>query len=211
MVISSTIIINGTRSQLLEFLKITESDLLTHPDVFVLESAEDSIGIDLVREFQSRLKNRPIGGKYKTAVIMEGEKLTVEAQNALLKTLEEPPPDTHIAIWAKSQEYFLETVISRCQIIEFPRPPLTIDNRQELLSTISKLRFAKVGERFKIAAEFAKNRTNAQNTLDSLLGIIHENPDLLSPPQIKKIFQAKKMLAANTNVRLTMENLFLNW
>jgi DNA polymerase-3 subunit delta' len=58
-------------------------------------------------------------GNYKVIVIDEADYLGVEAQNALLKTLEEPPPNSIIVLIATSREALLPTVISRCQIIRF--------------------------------------------------------------------------------------------
>jgi len=63
-----------------------------HPDVFTLEREGPFIKIDQIRALQQRLRFRPLEGDYRVMVIVDAQNLKVEAANALLKILEEPPP-----------------------------------------------------------------------------------------------------------------------
>ncbi|MBI3627046.1 DNA polymerase III subunit delta' [Candidatus Uhrbacteria bacterium] len=92
----------------------------TYPDYYSLETAEDKkqISIEQVRELISRLNKKPIMGKHQVAIIHGAEKMSLEACNALLKTLEEPAPNTLIILIA-DQDRLLSTIKSRCQVIKF--------------------------------------------------------------------------------------------
>ena len=99
-----------------------------HPDAtFVrrIERTEKGEGrtqivIDQVRErIQEPIALKPFEGRYKVFVVADAERMTEEAQNCLLKTLEEPPPHSLLILVAARTELFLETVLSRCRIVRF--------------------------------------------------------------------------------------------
>lgn len=82
-----------------------------------------SLGIESVRHLMSGLGLRPYAaGATRVVVIDDADRLTVEAQNALLKLLEEPPPATLIILIAEQIQSLLITVRSRCQAVRFLRP-----------------------------------------------------------------------------------------
>jgi DNA polymerase III delta prime subunit len=87
------------------------------PDYDRIEVIEGkkSLGIEQVREAISFLNKKPFESKQKALVISEAEKLTIDAQNALLKILEEPPSYALIILMAKTHDSLLPTVISRCR------------------------------------------------------------------------------------------------
>ena len=74
-----------------------------------------SIGVDDVREqINDTIMIRPYSSYYKIYIVDEAEKMTVQAQNALLKTIEEPPSYAVIILITTNQEAFLPTILSRC-------------------------------------------------------------------------------------------------
>lgn len=82
-----------------------------------------SLGIEPVRALISGLGLRPYApGATRVVVIDDADRLTLEAQNALLKLLEEPPPATLIILIAEQIQSLLITVRSRCQTVQFIRP-----------------------------------------------------------------------------------------
>jgi len=105
-----------------------------HPDFFFLEpskatpTARDSaIRIDDIRELQKKLGFLPYQGKVKVALIDQVEKMNLQACNAFLKTLEEPPSSTVLILITSNIYQLLPTMISRCQGIKFnPLPPEAI-------------------------------------------------------------------------------------
>ena len=96
-----------------------------HPDFHLLAPAKNrvSIGVDAVEELQRALALRPVEGGNAAALVPAAEELTPQAQNALLKTLEEPPPRTALLLTVAAPRALLATVLSRCVVLRFPPPP----------------------------------------------------------------------------------------
>ena len=89
---------------------------------------------DLEREFRDiieEVSKKPFEGDRKVIIIHEGNKLTIQAQNALLKTIEEPPIGVHIIILCESLELILDTIKSRCEIYKLT--PLTKNELYEYI------------------------------------------------------------------------------
>ena len=92
-----------------------------HPDVYRVISDKKTIGVDSIRDMQSDIKIKPFQGDRKIYIIDKADTMTVQAQNALLKTLEEPPKYAVIILLADNTSSLLPTVLSRCQLIKIPR------------------------------------------------------------------------------------------
>ncbi|MBN1527051.1 MAG: DNA polymerase III subunit delta' [Candidatus Omnitrophica bacterium] len=92
-----------------------------HPDVLAVRPEKDStsIKIDQMRELIRNISLRPYEGKRKVYVIDGAEAMTPETSNALLKTLEEPPPDSVLILVAENLENLFSTVVSRSQVVRF--------------------------------------------------------------------------------------------
>lgn len=88
-----------------------------HPDVMEAAAETRSILIGQVRELSDRLQYHAFEGGFKVGIIPQAETMTEEAQNAFLKTLEEPPPDTVLLLTAVNLSRLLPTIISRCQVL----------------------------------------------------------------------------------------------
>ncbi len=92
----------------------------SHPDVGVIDSGDgQSIKIAAIRDLVSRVQLRPFEAPKKVFVIKNIEQLTLEGSNALLKTLEEPGSDTLLILTTAVPEKNLETVKSRCHVVNF--------------------------------------------------------------------------------------------
>ena len=92
-----------------------------HPDIHLIENDAPAIKIEQIRELQKQLALRPLEGKRKICLIDDAERLTTNAANALLKTLEEPQPGTLIILLCSQPEKLLTTIRSRCQNLPFSR------------------------------------------------------------------------------------------
>jgi len=93
-----------------------------HPDVVALEPGETGvIKIEPTREVIDKTAYRPFEGRRRVVVIDPADALNAEAQNALLKTLEEPPPASTFVLVTARPDVLLPTVRSRCQRIRFGR------------------------------------------------------------------------------------------
>ena len=95
-------------------------DPLKHPDVHIAEPESKSrrITIDQVRKLERELQMRALRGGRKVVIIFDADRLGEQAANAFLKTLEEPPRNSHILLVSNFPELLLETILSRC--IEIP-------------------------------------------------------------------------------------------
>lgn len=95
-----------------------------HPDIiYVTHEKPGSIGVDDIREkLVEDVQIKPYANPYKIYIVDEAGKMTVQAQNALLKTIEEPPEYAVILLLAANSEAFLPTILSRC--ITLPLKPL---------------------------------------------------------------------------------------
>jgi DNA polymerase III subunit delta' len=102
-----------------------------HPDVQLIEPDGARVKIDQVRALQHDLSLRPVEGRYRVAIFDQFEVATTEAQNALLKTLEEPPDYVVLIVLAPDPELLLPTIVSRCQHV--PLRPLTVTQVREAL------------------------------------------------------------------------------
>ena len=96
-----------------------------HPDIIHLTHEKpNSIGVEDVREqLVGDVQIRPYNGKYKIYIIQEAEKLTVQAQNAILKTIEEPPEYAIILLLTTNEQSFLDTIRSRCVLLQLKPVP----------------------------------------------------------------------------------------
>ena len=90
-----------------------------HPDFLYIEPDGNSIKIDQIRYLQRKIQEKPIISNKKVYIINDANKMTQEAQNCLLKTLEEPPEYATIILIGNNENAFLNTIKSRCMIVNF--------------------------------------------------------------------------------------------
>ena len=98
-----------------------EFDSKNNPDFIFIEPNNGSIKIDQIREIQKIVSEKPIISSNKVCIINDADLMTVEAQNCLLKTLEEPPEYITILLIGTNESDFLATIKSRCTIVHFNR------------------------------------------------------------------------------------------
>lgn len=96
------------------------------PDAHWLEAEEDggTLKIEQVRELQRHIALAPYEASHRVAFVLRAHEMSEEAANALLKTLEEPPPQVILLLTARSPESLLPTIVSRCEVLPArPVPP----------------------------------------------------------------------------------------
>lgn len=95
-------------------------------DVIEIDAASHR-GIDDIKDLREKVKYGPAEGRYKVYILDEAHQLTNDASNALLKTLEEPPPHAFFVLATTEAHKFLPTIMSRCQRFDFRAiPPVAI-------------------------------------------------------------------------------------
>lgn len=120
----------------------TSGDPLQHADVHTAEPESKSrrILVEQIRELEHALHMRSLRGGRKIGLIFDADRLQPNAANAFLKTLEEPPGQSHLLLLSAHPDQLLETILSRC--IEVPLRAVerrqTSPLQQRLLSTLQK-------------------------------------------------------------------------
>lgn len=256
----------GKFSLALEFSKeLTGRDgSRINPNLTVVEPASSEtkgvvkkidIKVEEIRELQKKISLTPNSGKYNVAIINDAERLTKAAQNALLKTLEEPPRNSVIILVTRDKNKLLPTVLSRCQIVKFNslsdgeigkllapetknkekiifwsmgRPGLAkrmaedqgeLELREESLRDLDVAISARVYEKFYLAEALSKNVPLALEKLDFWVALLRKKMLEDKEPQrtrglelIEKINASREIIKnTNANVRLVLENLFLEF
>lgn len=197
----SYLVIGGTGSERQQkALKISNIEYRISKFDTILVEGETSIGIDQIRDLCQSLALKPYNSPNKAAIIHPGELLTAEAQNALLKTLEEASESSILILTAPNIESLLPTVVSRCQIIKLPPKSeikLTNEEFSQYLNILISLLTAGVGERLKIAVSLAKNKEKANFYLDTQIFLWREillTKLGLSPQYINMLTRCKEEL-----------------
>lgn len=98
-----------------------EFETNNNPDFILIEPAGNSIKIDQIRQMQKKILEKPIISNKKVYIIDEADKMTKEAQNCLLKTLEEPQEFIVIILITSNENNIIPTVKSRCTKIHFSK------------------------------------------------------------------------------------------
>jgi DNA polymerase-3 subunit delta' len=102
-----------------------------HPEVGIVRPKGRNILVDAMRDVEKEANFRPFEGRARFFIIEEADRLNDSSSNALLKTLEEPPPTAHLILITSQPSSLLATIRSRCQVIRFT--PQTADEIYEHL------------------------------------------------------------------------------
>ena len=152
-------------------------------DIINYSSEKSSFGVDDVRDIIEEVYKKPFEKDKKVIIIHEGNKLTIQAQNALLKTIEEPPKGVYIIILCESLELILDTIKSRCEIYKLK--PLT---KSELYEYIKIKKFNYDENEIKSAIAFSE-------------GV---------PGRIDRYFNDDKLREVRNNIVILIKNLNKN-
>ena len=131
-----------------------EFDSNNNPDFLYIEPDGNSIKIEQIRDMQKRIQEKPIISEKKVYIIDNADKMTVEAQNSLLKTLEEPPEYATIILIGSNENAFLTTIKSRCMILHFN--PIEDEKMLQYLQKIRNKQYNKKYVRI-ISREYRKS------------------------------------------------------
>lgn len=187
--------------------------LENNPDILTVEPLEgkSSISIDQVHELQTQLPYKPVKEMYKIALIYQAHLLTLPAQQALLKTLEEPPENTQIILTTHLPNKLLPTILSRCTITR-----IDIDKRRqsEKLGTdqmYTTLTTQKISDCIHLSDEWSKTRETALLQLQSLLieirSMTHTSQSSTLLADERAVVTCIEQLEKNVNVKLALDHL----
>jgi len=196
----------------------------TCPDVFGIwpENIKGkTIKIEQIHEFIKKTQLKPYSRKFKIGVIISADKMTTEAQNALLKTLEEPPKNTFLILTSVSPTRLLPTIISRCQVIELAQKDRPLINKDK----VRKIMSVNLIKRFEMMEEIVKqkNKTKVNEDVNDLIEILltyfrkqllkshKDSKDIQNIFDIIELIETTRLaIDSNVNLRLALENLMIN-
>jgi len=214
-------IISGPEEQ----RKIRTEQLLSKSGVSDIDttiiSPESSIGIEEVREIIHHINIPPYNGDTKAVIVNSAEKMTVPAQNAFLKTLEEPPGYSLIIISVINHDLLLPTILSRCEIIKLKEE---MEKEEVTLQILNDIMGIGPGKVILTAGEIAKSREETRNFLGNLVRDLrkcylseikskYENLTEFGTKDfgvmVRRTNEALKAVDSNVNFRLVLEILLM--
>lgn len=184
------------------------------PDITEIGLLEDKkeISIEQIRELRRYLSLSPHSSPSKVAVIDEAEKMTPEAANALLKTLEEPRGNTVLILITNLSSALPDTIISRCETIKFRAPSLDKFFKDSIKKEHVDILQKPLNDIFIYLEKISKEGSQIIPVLNSWLFWFREKMKKDAKyAKITKEIQRTKDLILNTNInkRLALENLAL--
>lgn len=183
--------------KILEEVKIVPKN----PDLFILE--DEKISIAQVKQLIKHLSTKPFGTTAKSVVILNGNNISLDAQNALLKTLEEPPGESVILIGVNSETKLLPTVLSRCQVL-YQVSSIKYQAEEFNLDLILK---ASIEERFDIVEKASDKEKFLNNLTESYREKVLKGEG--SAKFLEELLQAQIWKENNVNTRTILEYLML--
>ena len=182
-----------------------------HPDIHLISPLPDKrdISIDQLRELQHELSLRPYEAPRKACLIDPAERMSINAANSLLKTLEEPPGTALIILLTENAGMLLSTVRSRCQTIRFaplsPEHVLTLLERSGMSPDAAALIAPMSGGSLQRALELDNEAlTTRREAVLSRVGTLNIS-------RIATVFDASEELAGNRDTTLELLDMLLSF
>jgi len=177
----------------------------THPDIIIIDHLT-GWGIDQIRRLKTITLNRPIKANSRAFVIYQAQNLTIEAQNSLLKILEEPPPANTIILLTNNLAGLPDTIKSRCQVIKLnqkqsnPTKPFTISN--------------KTGDNLNLSSQLSQDKDACLNTVKNQIVFFQKQlikkPGLDIKHKIRLLQKSLSMINSNVNPTSALDFFFLS-
>lgn len=151
-------------------------------DQTMFTTDQPSFGIQDVRDMQKAAMRKPVTGNRKALIIASAQLLTVDAQNALLKLLEEPPHGTYIFLQTPTLTPFLPTILSRCKTVSLgTKEQLTSEQKAKLLIVFQQIAEGTLADKLSLAEALSSKKEELSSALVGLLEVgrekLLENPN----------------------------------
>lgn len=178
-----------------------------HPDLLWIEPVGKCLGIKDIKPLREHLSFKPQWAQGKVVVIIGADNITVDAQNSLLKILEEPPQSASIILTASSENSLLPTILSRCELVSIteegsPAKSTALDD------TVKELIKADMDKRFEIIDSVEDKDALLEALVTVYSQKLKEDPSYLE--LCKLLIEAQKWNKAQGNTRAILEYLMLN-
>jgi DNA polymerase III delta prime subunit len=184
----------------------------THPDAHILgaDPKVRSIKIEEIRTLLQGASLKPYEGRWKVFMLLDAGRMTADASNALLKTLEEPPSSTLLILTAESSSQFMETIRSRC--FEVRMRPNSSEFGTQFSPALSGKNWEDLFEEYA-----AKSRDDLKTSLDSVLQYLRRELQAGGTGgynrvrALELILESKDALESNVNQKLLMTRLAVHF
>ena len=199
---------------------------LNSPDFFQIDSDGSSIKIEQIRDMNKSIIEKPIVSAKKVYIINDANQMTKEAQNSLLKTLEEPPEYAHIILISSNDNMFLTTIKSRCVKINFnnltehevksisPDVSKNLPDYELLANTFNNLENINIIELLNSKENIFKDKDDVYGVLEYLenlfLKLLRNNADDSRYIKCIEIIEnTKDRLKKNSNFDMTIDRMLI--
>ncbi|MHC1716940.1 MAG: hypothetical protein AB9915_03615 [Candidatus Dojkabacteria bacterium] len=195
----------------------TEKEILNSPDIHILNpEGENSIGIEEIKEFQIEMRYRPFEEEIQVGIILDSQKLTHQAQNALLKTLEETTKYTIYILSVDNERNLLATIRSRGRVIYTGNKKEEIDDGEESENILN----ADLFNQFLILEKYSSDKDSSLQLISSIeefykrkLDLDIKNGNIDSSKKVTAVLNilqsSREKILANCNRRLVLESMIL--
>ncbi len=185
-----------------------EMDRLIHNSEFIIHNSDqlyldetEKLGVETAKKIREHLSTKAFQSKAKAVVVINADDLTTEAQNSLLKTLEEPPEEALILFGVSAEDKLLPTILSRCEVINLNRDSaITLDNQYD--NDIKKLLASNIEERF----TFVEKLEDKEAFLLALIKYLHREK---STYIYEDLLLVDRWQSASVNSRAILEYIVL--
>jgi hypothetical protein len=195
---------------------IDESLVIKNPDFHLIDGREiNSIGIEEIKDLQDEMRYKPFQEKTQIALILDAKKLTVQAQNAFLKTLEESSDTTAYILLTRNEKDLLPTISSRSKKIYSKEKNIDNieQNEKDICFENDDMIYC-----FSVFEKISKGKIDTLDYLDNYLNSLQKNlregikkgidiEDIAN--KISLVNNTKGQINTNGNRRLLLENLYL--
>lgn len=197
--------------------ELTKNDIYSNPDIHILDIQEkNSVGIEDIKGFQTEMRFRPFQEDIQIGVIIDAQKLTTQAQNALLKTLEETSKYTVYILLVDNEKNLLATIRSRGRVI------YNI-NKRELFEENLDVEDILSGDLYNKFLIAEKHSTEKVSSLELIIAFEEyfkkkleldiKNGNIGSSKEIASVLEilqkSREKIVANCNRRLVLESMML--
>jgi DNA polymerase III delta prime subunit len=185
----------------------------TSPQLKLINQTKETISIETIRELVAELAYASHLGKPRAIILLHADLLSIAAQHAFLKSLEEPPINTQLILATTSLDQLLPTIRSRCLLHHHQSAPESFS--EDLPELLENLLFEPKNISYSQLIELVsdyKDRQQAATLVKQMLFKLHGSQKISNSSRSiklqKQLLETLKNLEANANVRLALEGCF---
>lgn len=210
--ISSAVI---TPAQISEYITSQTNTSISDAQITLINEDKSTITIDMIRSLLSDMSFASFQGKIRHICLLYVDQTTIEAQNAVLKLLEEPPKNTQFWLFTQYPQTLLPTIISRCMEVIWEQDSENTENQanlqKEALQLLQSLQATSHRALIEVAEKYPE-RQLAQSFIDTLLRTVHQintkDPQAINTTAMKVLLETKQYITANVSPKLALEHCF---